>query len=201
MKIRKLCAVFALNVLFGCSSYTPQNGDIIFQTSLSSQSRAIQLATGSPYSHMGIVYVNQGRTFVYEASSVVRLTPFDEWVEGGKGGSYVVRRLKGARKLLTPAVLAKMRKCGENFRGKPYDLYFEWSDERIYCSELVWKIYREALGIEIGDLQKLSDFDLSAVEVKKKLEERYGIDIPLDEVVISPGSMYNSDMLETVYKN
>ena len=32
-----------------------KNGDIIFQTSKSSQSKAIQLATNSKYSHMGII--------------------------------------------------------------------------------------------------------------------------------------------------
>ena len=47
-----------------------------------------------------------------------------------------------------------MRQVGESFRGRPYDLTFEWSDERIYCSELVWKIYERALGIEIGPPQR-----------------------------------------------
>ena len=32
-----------------------QNGDIIFQTSQSAQSKAIQLATNSRYSHVGII--------------------------------------------------------------------------------------------------------------------------------------------------
>src|SRR5437867_163185 len=27
----------------------------------------------------------------------------------------------------------------------PYDLTFEWSDDKIYCSELVWKVYERAL--------------------------------------------------------
>lgn len=33
-----------------------EEGDIIFQTSMSSQSQAIQLATHSPYSHMGVLF-------------------------------------------------------------------------------------------------------------------------------------------------
>ena len=45
--------------------YVPRSGDIIFHTSRSAQSVAIQKATGSPYSHMGIVYVNAGKA-VYE---------------------------------------------------------------------------------------------------------------------------------------
>ncbi|MES2797692.1 MAG: hypothetical protein V4683_17115 [Bacteroidota bacterium] len=33
-----------------------KNGDLIFQTSLSGQSKAIQLATNSKYSHCGLIY-------------------------------------------------------------------------------------------------------------------------------------------------
>ena len=89
----------------------------------------------------------------------------------------------------------------ERFKDKDYDLYFEWSDEKIYCSELVWKIYKEALGIEIGELETLKDFDLSNEIVNKKVRERYGDNIPLDEKVISPAAMFNSDKLETVIVN
>ena len=45
-------------------SPTFQNGDIIFQTSNSSQSKAIQLATHSPYSHVGIIYEQKGSFWV-----------------------------------------------------------------------------------------------------------------------------------------
>jgi hypothetical protein len=94
-----------------------------------------------------------------------------------------------------------MKKAGERFDGKPYDLYFEWNDDRIYCSELVWKIFRDAIGIEIGELNKLKDFDLSSPDVKKIMEKRYGNEIPLNEDVISPASMFNSSLLKTVFKN
>lgn len=67
-----------------------------------------------------------------------------------------------------------MKLIGERFLGKDYDIYFEWSDNRIYWSELVWKIYKEATNIEIGQLENLSDFNLSNKLVKKKLKERYG---------------------------
>jgi hypothetical protein len=33
-----------------------------------------------------------------------------------------------------------MKATGEGFLGKDYDLTFGWSDERLYCSELVWKV-------------------------------------------------------------
>jgi uncharacterized protein YycO len=94
--------------------------------------------------------------------------------------------------------MSKMKITGEKFKGKDYDLYFEWSDDKIYCSELVWKIYKEATGIEIGQLEALSDFDLDSKIVQQKMKERYGNNIPKSEKVISPAAMFNSDKLETV---
>ena len=177
-----------------------QNGDIIFQTSKSSQSKAIQLATNSKYSHMGIIYKIDGELFVYEAVQPVKLTPFNVWVNRGVNGHYVIKRLVNSDKILTQKTLTKMKQVGEKFKGKNYDLYFEWSDNRIYCSELVWKIYKEGANIEIGELGKLSDFNLKNKIVQQKIRERYGEDIPMDEKVISPAEMFNSNKLKIVLK-
>jgi hypothetical protein len=178
-----------------------KNGDVIFQTSKSSQSKAIQLATNSKYSHMGIIYENDGEYFVYEAVQPVKLTPLAEWIERGENGHYVIKRLENADQVLTSSTLTQMKQFGEQFKGKPYDIYFEWSDDKIYCSELVWKIYKEGANIEIGQLEQLSDFDLTNDIVKAKMKERYGENIPMDEKVISPASMFNSDKLITVKSN
>lgn len=178
-----------------------KNGDLIFQTSLSTQSKAIQLATQSKYSHCGIVFVSNGKYSVLEAVQPVKTTPLDEWIARGKGKHFVVKRLKNAARVFTPELIQKMKKEGNNLLGKNYDLSFEWSDERIYCSELIWKIYQRSTGIEIGKLQKLGDFDLSNPIVKKKIKERYGNNIPINEIVISPKSIYESELLETILEN
>ena len=47
-----------------------KDGDVIFQTSLSSQSVAIQRATHSRYSHMGIIFFRSGQPYVFEASAL-----------------------------------------------------------------------------------------------------------------------------------
>ncbi len=197
--------VIGLIFLISCKYETKfsrfQSGDIIFQTSKSGQSKAIQVATDSKYSHMGIIYKQKNKFFVYEAVQPVKLTPLKEWIARGENGHYVVKRVKSSNKLLTPEVLTKMKKIGKKYAGKDYDLYFEWSDSRIYCSELVWKIYKEATGLEIGKLEKLSDFNLTNKEVKRKLKERYGDNIPKEELVISPATMFNSDKLKTVFEN
>jgi uncharacterized protein YycO len=178
-----------------------KNGDIIFQTSLSGQSKAIQLATKSKYSHCGLIFKDGNDFYVFEAVQPVKRTPLNRWIARGQGGRYVIKRLKNADQVLTFSTLIKMKQIGDKFNGKNYDLTFEWSDEKIYCSELIWKIYKRATGIEIGKLQKLSDFDLTNEAVKSKMKKRYGDKIPLDEIVISPGAIFDSELLITVKSN
>jgi hypothetical protein len=172
-----------------------RDGDIVFHTSRSAQSEAIQRASRSPYSHVGIVFHRDGEPFVFEAIATVRYTPLARWIARGENQKYVVRRLVAP---LTDTQLRKLRAAASRYDGKSYDSYFEWSDERIYCSELVWKMYHGALGVEIGTRQKLREFDLSHPAVKAKMRERYGGDAPMDEPVISPGAQFASPLLRTV---
>lgn len=177
-----------------------QDGDIIFQNSLSGQSEAISLATHSPYTHCGIVYKKDDAFWVHEAVQPVKITPLKVWIKRGEGGHYVVKRLRNAQEVLSTAVIRRMQEIGRGYMGKDYDLTFDWSDTRIYCSELVWKVYKQATGLQVGRLQQLRDFDLTSDIVKKKMKERYGSRIPLDEPVISPAAVFESELLITVAK-
>lgn len=191
-------------ILFGCKSKDSEfhfrNGDLVFQTSLSDQSKAIQIATKSEYSHCGIVYKKGEDIFVFEAVQPVKLTPLKKWIERGKRRHFVVKRLKNEGLLDNRDNLERLRTEGEKFLGKDYDLTFEWSDDRIYCSELIYKVFDRALDVKLGELQPLKDFDLSNPIVNKKMKERYGKDIPLREKVISPHSIFESDKLIKVYE-
>lgn len=214
------CSVFAVNyarqvIIIHKETFKPESvsfkqsapdkllreGDIIFQSVTSGQGRAIQIATGSKYSHCGIIYKNGNDFYVYEAIQPVQNTLLKKFTDRGDNGHYVIKRLKNAKEVLSPSVLQKMKDEAEKMNGKNYDLTFGWSDERIYCSELVWKIYQRGAGIEIGKLSKLREFNLSDELVQVKLKERYGNNIPLDEPVISPGAIFESANLEIVYSN
>ena len=175
-----------------------RNGDIIFHASKSDQSKAIQLATGSEYSHCGILYMEGGNAYVVEAVQPVKRTPFDEFVKRGEGGEYVVKRLRNAEAILTDQVLQEMKSEGQKMMGKNYDSHFNWSDDQIYCSELVWKIYQRATGIELGQLKKMKDFDFSNRIVKEILHKRYKDEIPWEEPVISPADIFESKELVVV---
>lgn len=131
----------------------------------------------------------------------VKLTPLEKWIARGKDGMFTIKRIKNANIILTPVTIERMKKVGDKLMGKNYDLTFEWSDDKIYCSELIWKVYQRATGLEVGKRQKLKDFDLSNENVQKIMTERYGKVLPLEETVISPVAIFNSELLITVKTN
>jgi hypothetical protein len=147
---------------------------------------------------MGLVVLRDGAPYVLEASATVRYTPLKKWIERGSGHHYELKRLRDAATTLTPAHISALHQAGARFLGRPYDLTFDWSDDRMYCSELVYKIYDRALGIKIGDLQRVREFDLTDAAVQVKIRERYGREAPLDAPVISPVAMEQSPLLVTV---
>lgn len=174
-----------------------KDGDIIFQTSQSAQCEAVRIATRSKFSHCGMIFKKDDNVFVIEAVQPVKITPFDEWIRHGKNNCYLVKRLKDTLQLNNDKMV-KMRLVGTQFLDKDYDLYFEWSDDKIYCSELVWKIYKEGAGIELCKQETLQSFNLKDKAVQAILRQRYGNYIPLNEKVVAPSQLSDSRLLETV---
>ena len=175
-----------------------QTGDIIFHISKSQQSLSIQKATHSPYSHMGMIVNKNNQTWVLEAIQPVQYTALNQWITRGENAHYVVKRLKQP---LNVPQKTKLVQNAEKYLGKPYDIYFEWDDRAIYCSEIVWKAYQHALGIELSPLQKLKQFDLKQNEVQRLMRQRYGQNIPLNEQVIAPKAIYDSKLLKEIFRN
>lgn len=190
-----MLAIHVLFLLFFQSKELAE-GDIIFQSNISPQCKAIELATHSGYSHCGILFKKGEDWYVWEAVQPVKQTRLEEWTLRGNQ-HFTVKRLV-ADSLITTAVIKKMQDAGSKYLGKQYDSYFEWSDDRIYCSELVWKIYKETLNIEVGKRNPLRSYDLSHPLVKATLKERYGKNIPLEEIMISPGDIFESPLLKTI---
>lgn len=175
-----------------------REGDILFQQSASAQSRAIQWATRSPWSHCGILLKRGKRLMVFEAAARVGYTPLERWIARGVGRRLLVMRLSDKACALTPERLRALRKAAAAFEGRPYDLFFQWSDKAQYCSELVWKVYKNGLGISLAPLRKMRDFDFSRPEVRATLSRRYGANIPWDQPVIAPSDLAASELLVRV---
>lgn len=190
--------LFLLFISQSIFSFDLQEGDILFQETGSEQGKAIKLATKSRYTHAGIAFSYNGQMMILEAVGPVKKTSIQDFIKRGKNGHYVVKRLKNRETQLTKEKISELKKNGEKYLGLPYDIYFGWKDDRIYCTELIWKMYKEVLGIELGRLGKLKDFDLSSLSVRYLMFKRYGLNVPYNESVIAPSTMFDSKELETV---
>jgi hypothetical protein len=193
-----ICFLFISASIFTCLAQVPssvQNGDIIFIQNPSGQGKAIQLATKSKYTHVGIVFIENGKPMVYHAVEPVSVNTLEEFIDMSSNGKCEIKHLKN-KENLTPTILASMLQEAKSKLGTHYDLGFAWSDKELYCSEFVWKLYNHALKLEVGTLRPLKEFDLSHPVVKSMMEQRYGKKIPLEEKMISPGDMFTSDLLE-----
>jgi uncharacterized protein YycO len=190
-----------VNIVFLCVQFTSgqefKDGDVIFQSSKSQQSKSVEEATNSPYSHCGIIFYDDGEAYVYEAVQPVGKRKLEDWIASGVEKKYKVMRLKDSTLLTSESINKMTDYCQKQF-GKNYDIYFGWSDKEWYCSELVWKTYFNILEIELAKPKTLREFNIDAPIVRKTMAKRYGKDIPYDEKMISPGQLFDSKLMYQV---
>ena len=196
--LRLLIFIFISLTISSCGqkSTVPQDGDIVFHESTTRQSPIIKLAQHSKWTHCGIVFHIGDKAYVYEAVDPVRYTPLKDWVARGKDGVYCAKRLKSP---LSASSIEKMKTVGAKYKGKHYDTLFQWSDNRMYCSELIWKIYFEGAGIEVCKPNHFSDYSISLPRVKKLIKERYGDKFDPSEQIVSPQALFKSKLLKKVH--
>ena len=145
-----------------------REGDVIFQTSQSSQSPLIQIGTRSHITHCGIVVIKNGKPFVLETLKTLVLTPLDKFIARGKDGKYWLKRSNRENIKIEYA----------HYLGKPYDLAFSFDNDIYYCSELVYDIYKNQLGIELCKPKQVGDYLILGTDKLNKIEstmQRRGI--------------------------
>jgi hypothetical protein len=171
-----------------------RTGDLVFETSTSSQSWAIQWATRSPWSHVGIVDVSPDGVYVIEALGKVSRTPWTAWRRRAlRGGELLVMRPRAVPHVQRAAAVEHAK----TFLGRRYDPRFGWGDDRIYCSELVVKAYERAAGVPLGRRERLGDLRLFGI--RRAIEERWGGPVPTRLVLVTPASIAEDGRLARVY--
>lgn len=175
--------------------YEPAEGDVVFQSLPHGPVVwAIEGVTGSPYSHCGIVARRDGRWVVYEAYGDVSETPLRTFLFRGRGGGFVVYRLRPEHRGHIPQTL----ECCTGYLGRPYDIRYRLDDEKIYCSELVYKAYRDATqGQELGRLVRFGDMNWRPYETL--IERIEGGAVPVDREMITPAELARAPQLEPVF--
>lgn len=186
-----------------------RDGDLIFQTSRSQQSKAILIASRSLYTHMGIVKQSSTGWMVVEAVGPVKETPLREWKERGKFARIAVYRPK----VLTSHQREQVFSEAKRLYGRPYDVYFSFENRAIYCSELAYLAF-DAAGIELGERQRLGDLGVLEGPAKDLLAKRAIVDPEcrgldrkacmskvLVRELVTPVSIARDQDLKRVYSN
>jgi Permuted papain-like amidase enzyme, YaeF/YiiX, C92 family len=175
--------------------YTPRDGDFLFQSLPHNPLiDAIEGSTGSPFSHCGIVVKRGNDWKVIEAIGPVKETPLPVWIAQGRDNAYIACRLRAPLSAHIPAIIT----AAEKYRGRPYDVRYDFDDRKIYCSELLWKSVRDATGRELGKVQKLGELHWQPYEnVIRSLEEG---GLPLDRKMITPRAFTEAPELEEVFR-
>ena len=140
-----------------------REGDIIFIETESFQSKYVKMGMLSIWSHCGIAVDTPEGVQIMEADSTVRILPVERFVAKSVGGKYIIKRPE--QQLSKPIEQQK-------WLGRWYDLKFSFDNEEVYCSELVWLIYKNQ-GIELCPPRKINTHFMARVPMlQRALRER-----------------------------
>ena len=184
-----------------------KTGDIVLITSTSPQAKAIAAATRSPFTHTGVVVVEDGKPFVYEAAAKVQKTALASFLKRAKPGSLALRRVPD----LDDARAAKVVAAARAKLGTPYDLAFSTTNDALYCSEYVRVVFAAA-GVDVGAVEHVRDLDVNAQPVRALIGARWkmhpvckgdkslGACLPklLASEIVTPASIANDTRLESI---
>lgn len=169
-----------------------REGDVIFQTSQSRQSPLIQAATRSKITHCGIIVMRSDKPYVLETLKTLVLTPLDKFISRGEGGKYWIKRSNKESVKIEYS----------HYLGKPYDFAFSFDNKIYYCSELVYDIYLNQLGIELCTPKRIDDYLILGTEkipqIKSEMQRR---GITLEQHAVAPVDIFNSEELKLVRQN
>lgn len=191
MKYSKKKIILSVLLLIVCCTLFPykgisfskmpevHEGDVIFHTSKSSQSPLIAAATGSPLTHCGIIVIRKGEPYVLEASSTLKLTPLKAFIKRGKNGAYWIKHPKG--------VDGNVKIRYSHLLDRKYDLAFSFKNDKYYCSELVYDIYKHQLGITLCKPRQIKSYHIIGM---KKVMRRRGIDP--EAYAVAPSDLFES---------
>lgn len=170
-----------------------RSGDILLQPLNCWSCSLIEAQEKTIYSHIGVYLELESGSFVLEALGRVKLTPMNEFLQRAEEGQSV-RVMRFINKRFDSEALLK---SSGKFLGLSYDKAFLWDNfdefgEKIYCSELVYKVFEPFYGSALP-LKRMS-FD-----VNPKLWERYfDGDVPEGLWGNSPEDFHRSELLEIV---
>lgn len=187
-----------------------QPGDLLFQDSdCGPFCTSIEKVTfgykGSKLSHVGLVVDTNNQVTIIEAVSAgVVTTHIDTFLKrsyDAHGHSKVlVGRLVSDKMNIIPEAID----YANGKLGNAYDEVFDISNDKYYCSELLYYAFKVANdGEAIFELKPMTYKDPTTNEtfpIWEQYFEEIGVEIPENKLGLNPGGMSKSDYIKVVYK-
>jgi hypothetical protein len=190
-----------LLVLTGASSSfadpagTYHDGDIVGISELNVDPTTVffEVATGTRYGHIGVIFNLNGQWSVYEETPPsARVTPIADFLARAKGptakvADYAVIR---SNKMLTAAQTSAIRAAAQDIvnRAVPYNFTQAMNPDSLDCSEFVYKVFA-AGGISVGKIQQAGDLNIHAFHNFFWKEMNAAGPVPLHVSVVTPASI------------
>ncbi len=206
--------VFAAGLVLACQrptqSFSPEPGDLFFQDlDAGPLCDAIEKVTrgcrGAKFSHVGVVARSaDGGVIVIEAvPEGVQETALAEFLARSRdatgGPKVVVGRLRPPHLDLIPGAL----EAGRALLGRPYDGVFAIDNDRYYCSELVYEVFRRANGgrplFELVPMTFRDPATGTTMPAWTDYFRKLGAPVPEGEPGINPGGISRSPEIEIVH--
>ncbi len=205
-------ALGLLLLISGCfhseNKFQIKKGDLLFQDlDCGPVCDAIESVThgidGADLSHVAIVSrIEKGKVYVVEAfSEGVEEVKFDDFVSRAYDKHHnpkiLVGRVKLDQKLIDAAVGRAMALIGHK-----YDPAFDISDNRYYCSELLYEAFRDADSKPIFELNPMTFIDPKTQKTSEawiKYFKDINTKIPEGGMGLNPGSISRSKYVDIVY--
>lgn len=188
-----------------------QTGDLLFSVGKDNSEllTAIQNTTGKetdiPFSHVGIVTVEEDKTYVLEATAPegVIKTPLEVFFE--KTATFNAKPLiaVGRVKKEFEYTIANAIKNAEKNLGKRYDYAYSESNNQFYCSELVRFAFLDSLENPIFEPLAMTFKNPETDSIDTywiKHFEKLGQAVPEGEPGTNPADMTQSPVIKIVHK-
>jgi hypothetical protein len=176
--------------------YSPREGDILFQSlPYTPLAAAIEGVSSSPFSHCGVVTKSDSGWLVLEAIGPVQETPLDKWIARGRSSYFAAFRMLPPYDAAIPRFLESVR----SYLGRPYDILYELDDEKIYCSELIYKAFVAATGKPLGEAKPLGELNWKPHQ--EFIKQITGGKLPLERIIITPVALSKAPELRKIYED
>ncbi len=173
------------------SGFSFEIGDLILQPLHCSLCTAIENETDSIYSHIGIV-ISKNPILVAEAFEKVRVVSLEKFLSKTQRNQNV--------KILRNSEMRKVNKYlfvqdfQTIFLGLSYDSEFLWSSDKIYCSELIYKL------LNLYGISQPRPEVMSFSKAHTFWDKYYKGNIPVQELGISPADYDESPYFREVIR-